>query len=138
VKRKYITSKKDKEDWKKFTKEIGSIFDKDSTFVSENKKTKKFLKLDLHGFGLNEANIKVKKFVNHCYERGCKKILVITGKGIRSKVYEDPYRSKKMSVLKYTVPEFIKKDEDLRQKVRSIAKAEPNDGGDGALYIYLK
>ena len=67
-----------------------------------------------------------------------KKILVITGKGTRSKVYEDPYRSKKMSVLKYAVPEFIKKDEDLRHKVRSIEKAGPNDGGDGALYIYLK
>jgi len=138
VKKKFSATNKDKKDWSDFTKQIASVFDKDSIFFHKNKKVNKVRKLDLHGFTLDEANRKVKKFIIDSYEKGFKKILVITGKGLRSKVYEDPYRSKKMSVLKYSVPEYLKNDEDLCYKIRNISRANLNEGGNGAIYIYLK
>ena len=80
----------------------------------------------------------VKKFVLDSISSGYKKIIIITGKGLRSKVYDDPYRSKEMGVLKNSVPEFIRNDEDLKGKISKITKAELKDGGEGALYIFLK
>ena len=138
MKKKFSATNKDKKDWRDFTKQIVSIFDKDSIFFHKNKKANKVRKLDLHGFTLDEANRKVKKFIIDSYEKGFKKILVITGKGLRSKVYEDPYRSKKMSILKHSVPEYLKNDEDLCYKIRNISRANLNEGGNGAIYIYLK
>ena len=137
MKKKYSAISKEKSDWIAFTKKIGDVYDKDAVFDKQN--TNKIRKLDLHGFSLNEANKIVKKFTIESINYGCKKILVITGKGLRSKVRDDPYRSEKMSVLKYSIPEFIKNDEDLSNKISSIStKAEPKDGGEGAFYIFLK
>ena len=137
MKKKYSAISKEKSDWIAFTKKIGDVYDKDAVFDKQN--TNKIRKLDLHGFSLNEANKIVKKFTIESINHGCKKILVITGKGLRSKVRDDPYSSEKMSVLKYSIPEFIKNDEDLSNKISSIStKAEPKDGGEGAFYIFLK
>ena len=137
MKKKYSAISKEKSDWIAFTKKIGDVYDKDAVFDKQN--TNKIRKLDLHGFSLNEANKIVKKFTIESINYGCKKILVITGKGLRSKVRDDPYSSEKMSVLKYSIPEFIKNDEDLSNKISSIStKAEPKDGGEGAFYIFLK
>ena len=72
------------------------------------------------------------------FEEGCKKLIIVTGKGLRSKVYKNPYLSKQMNVLKYSVPEFIKNDKDLLSKIRKISKADLKDGGEGAFYIFLK
>jgi len=87
---------------------------------------------------LIESNEMVKKFINECFNRGYKKLLIVTGKGIRSKSYDNPYVSEKLSVLKYSVPEFIKNDENLNTKISRISKAEIKDGGEGAIYIFLK
>ena len=49
-------------------------------------------------------SVLVKKFINKSYEDGIARLIIVTGKGSRSKVYSDPYRSEKMSVLKHSVP----------------------------------
>ena len=139
MKKKYSTTLKDSSDWIAFTKNIGDVHDKDADFDQQNTNTNKIRKLDLHGFSLSEANKIVKKFIIESINHGSKKILIVTGKGLRSKVHDDSYRSEKMNVLKYSIPEFIKNDEDLSNKISSIStKAEPKDGGEGAFYIFLK
>ena len=94
--------------------------------------------MDLHGTSLIEANKIVKKFIIESFNNGYKKLLVVTGKGLRSKSYDNPYISEKLSVLRYSVPEFIKNDENLINKISRISKAEIKDGGEGAIYIFLK
>ena len=121
-----------------FTKQIGNISPKENDLSQENIEIKKVLKLDLHGSSLNEANRKVKKFINESFNHGYRKLLIITGKGSRSKVDENPYISEKFSVLKYSVPEFIKNEENLNKKVMKISTADKKHGGDGAIYIFLK
>ena len=138
MKKKYVTSSKDKKDWLDFTKQIGNISPKENDLSQENREINKVLKLDLHGSSLIESNEMVKKFINECFNRGYKKLLIVTGKGIRSKSYDNPYVSEKLSVLKYSVPEFIKNDENLNNKISRISKAEIKDGGEGAIYIFLK
>jgi len=138
VKKKYIASSKDKKDWLDFTKQIGNISPKENDLSQENIEIKKVLKLDLHGSSLAESNEMVKKFINECFNRGYKKLLIVTGRGLRSKSYDNPYVSEKLSVLKYSVPEFIKNDENLNNKISRISKAEIKDGGEGAIYIFLK
>ena len=138
MKKKYVPSSKDKKDWLDFTKQIGYISPKEDDFPQENIEIKKVLKLDLHGSSLVESNKMVKKFINECFNRGYKKLLIVTGKGLRSKSYDNPYVSEKLSVLKYSVPEFIKNDENLNNKISRISKAEIKDGGEGAIYIFLK
>ena len=80
----------------------------------------------------------MKKFVVESFDQGYKKLLIVTGKGLRSKSYDNPYVSDKLSVLKYSVPEFIKNDENLNNKISRIAQADIKDGGEGAIYILLK
>ena len=96
---------------------LEGVYDKDIDFIKQNTLTNKIQKLDLHGFSLNQANKKIKKFIIESFEDGYKKLLVITGKGLRSKVYKNPYLSEQMNILKYSVPEFIKNDEDLFNKI---------------------
>ena len=138
VKKKYTASFKDKKDWIDFTQQIGDISAKEADLVQENKQTNKVPKLDLHGSSLTESNKMVKKFVIESFHRGYKKLLLVTGKGLRSKSYNNPYVSEKLNVLKYSVPEFIKNDEDLKSKISRILKADIKDGGEGAIYIFLK
>ena len=138
MKKKYVASSKDKKDWLDFTKQIGNISPKENDLSQENIEIKKVLKLDLHGSSLTESNKMVKKFINECFNRGYKKLLIVTGRGLRSKSYDNPYVSEKLSVLKYSVPEFIKNDENLNNKISRISKAEIKDGGEGAIYIFLK
>ena len=122
-----------------FTKNIGNLYDKDINFLKQNKKVNLTKKIDLHGSSLSKANTIVENFINDCFELGYKKLIVITGKGARSKNFDNPYRSEKMSVLKYSIPEFIKNDEDLFNKISNIStKAELKDGGEGAFYVFLK
>ena len=138
MKKKYTTSSKDKKDWINFTKHIDNIRPKEVDLFQENIQINKVPKLDLHGFTLAESNKMVKKFVIESSNHGYKKLLVITGKGLRSKSYNDPYVSEKLNVLRYSVPEFIKNDEDLKNKISKVLEADIKDGGEGAIYIFLK
>ena len=138
VKKKYPATTKDKKDWIAFTKKLGKLYNKDDVSMKENININEVRRLDLHGFSLNKANKIVKKFIIESFADGYKKLLIITGKGSRSKVYADPYVSSELSVLKHSVPEYISKDEDLSNKISKISKADHKDGGEGALYIFLK
>ena len=138
MKKKIVASSKDKEDWIAFTKEMANVNVKEEDLLKKKEKTNITPKLDLNGFSLDEANKAVKKLVNESFSRGYKKILVVTGKGSRSKTYDNPYLSEKLSMLKYSVPDYIKNDENLSPKVSKIVKASFKDGGDGAMYIFIK
>ena len=137
MKKKYPATPNDKRDWIAFTKRLENIYDKDADLIKQNTTVNKIRRLDLHGLSLNQANKIVKKFIIKSFEDGYKKLLVITGKGLRSKAYKNPYLSERMNVLKHSVPEFIRNDEDLFDKISRMSKANPKDGGEGAFYIFL-
>ena len=138
MKKKSFASSKDKRDWIEFTKNIGNLNPKEADLEKFENKDKKIRKLDLHGYSLNDSNEIVKKFIIDSYNNGYKKLLIITGKGSRSKSYNDPYISKELSVLKNHVPEFISSDKDLSNKIVKISQASIKDGGEGAIYVFLK
>tara|TARA_B110000438_G_scaffold122028_1_gene119184 strand:+ start:198 stop:635 length:438 start_codon:yes stop_codon:yes gene_type:complete len=138
VKKKYIVRPKDKNDWANFTKNMGTVTIKDSNFTYKNLEINHVPKLDLHGYSLDDANTEVKKFIIESYKIGYRKILIITGKGLRSKSHKNPYLSDKLSVLKNSVPDYIKSNETLSSKIKNISFAEIKDGGEGAIYIYLR
>ena len=138
MKKKYPVTPKDKKDWTAFTERLENIYDKDTNFTKQNTTVNKIRRLDLHGLSLNQANKIVKKFIIESFEYGYKKLLIITGKGLRSKVHQNPYLSEQMNVLKHSVPKFIKNDEDLFEKIKRISIADLKDGGEGAFYIFLK
>ncbi len=130
-------SDKDKKDWEKFLKNEEKIPNKD--FISSKKiRHEKIKKIDLHGYSLQEANKSVESFIQKCFDNSVTKIIVITGKGLRSKNKENPYLSKDLSILKYSVPEFIENNSLLNKMIIEITDAKIEDGGSGAFYIYLK
>jgi DNA-nicking Smr family endonuclease len=136
--KKYILTEQDKKAWSNFVNKPKDIYNKDDLLHENYINTNKIKKIDLHGFSLNEANQKVKKFIIQSYNKGSRKLVVITGKGLRSKTFNDPFRSKEMSILKNSIPEFIKNDQELIKKISKISKAEIKDGGEGSIYIFLK
>jgi|TARA_B110000116_G_C16640094_1_gene492491 DNA-nicking Smr family endonuclease len=138
VKKKYQASFKDKEDWLDFTKKINNISIKEDDLPSQKLNSLKVKKLDLHGYSLSEANKLVKKFIIESYKNNYKKVLIVTGKGSRSKSYEDPYRSEKLSILRYSVPEYIENDRKLNDIIISVKQADSKEGGEGAINIFLK
>ena len=138
MKKKYVVSLKNKKDWIAFTKQINNISPKEADFLPIKTQENKVPKLDLHGFSLSESNKIVKKFILESNTLGYQKLLIVTGKGSRSKSAENPYVSDKLSVLRYSVPEFINQDENLSNKVEKISIANVKDGGEGAIYIFLK
>ena len=129
-------SDKDKKDWQNFLskKEKLPVKDKDAT----QKKNSKVFKFDLHGYSLKDANNKVEDIIQKSYDSGIKKIVLITGKGLHSQNEKDPYISKDLGILKNSVPEYIKSNAQLMNKINDIADANIEDGGSGAFYIYLK
>ena len=138
VKKKYVTSSQDKKDWIAFTKQMDAVKPKESDLLEKHTEINKFRKLDLHGSSLIEANKIVRKFIIKSFNNGYRKLLIVTGKGSRSKSHENPYISRKLSVLKYSVPEYINNNENLINKINKISKADLKDGGEGAIYIFLK
>ncbi len=129
-------SDKDKKAWKKFLSSNERLPNKD--FELSKDKIRKIRNIDLHGFTLEEANRTIEKFIYESYEKNVSKIIVVTGKGIHSNVEKNPYVSKDLSILKHSVPEFIKKNNDLMKKIIEINEAKTEDGGSGAFYILLK
>ena len=129
-------SNKDKKDWLTFISNKEKILDKD--FKPEFKNPLRIRSIDLHGYTLEQANIAIEKFILKSYEEKIGKLIVVTGKGIHSDVEKDPYVSRDLSILKYSVPEFISNNKSLMNIINEIADAEIDDGGSGAFYIYLK
>jgi DNA-nicking Smr family endonuclease len=138
VKKKDIKNpNKDKQDWENFLNNKEKIPNKD--FVhKKNIRYEKIKKIDLHGYTIEEANKAVEQFIQKCFDEGVTKIIVITGKGLRSKNVENPYLSKDLSILKYSVPEFIENNKTLTQFIIEITDAKIEEGGGGAFYIFLK
>ncbi len=134
----YKISDKDKRDWQNFISSEEKIHNKDSS-LSQIKIDKDVIKtIDLHGFSLENANKTIDEFINRCFQAKVSKITVITGKGLRSNNIDNPYVSKDLSILKNSVPEFIKSNSDLMKKIKSIKEAKIEDGGSGAFDIFLK
>ncbi|MDB3968725.1 Smr/MutS family protein [Candidatus Pelagibacter ubique] len=128
---------KDKQDWENFLNNKEKIPNKD--FIhKKNVRYEKIKKIDLHGYTIEEANKAIEQFIQKCFNEGVTKIIVITGKGLRSKNVENPYLSKDLSILKYSVPEFIEKNKSLTRLIIETTDAKIEDGGSGAFYIYLK
>ena len=128
---------KDKQDWEKFLNNKEKIPNKD--FIhKKNIRYEKIKKIDLHGYTIEEANKAIEQFIQKCFEESVTKIIVITGKGLRSKNVENPYLSRDLSILKYSVPEFIESNKDLMKMIIESTDAKIEDGGSGAFYIYLK
>ena len=123
--------------WKEYIKNPSDIYDKDKNFSKENQRKERF-KYDLHGYTLENANRKVREIILSCKENKYKEILLITGKGLHSTNDKDIYVSKNLGTLRYSVPEFIKSNEELNHSIISIKEADIKDGGEGALLIKLK
>ncbi len=127
---------KDKKDWDAFLASNNKLKDKDQ--IEFKKDSFQIKSLDLHGYTLEEANKKVEEFIHTSYLNNVKKLIIVTGKGLHSKNYENPYVSKDLSILKYSVPEYIKKNKNLMKKIIELKEANIKDGGAGSFYIYLK
>ena len=130
-------SDKDKKDWENFLNSKHKIHVKDQKDQAIT--NRQIIKtIDLHGYTLGEANKKIFQIIEECYKIGIYKINVITGKGLRSKKINDPYVSKNLSILKNSVPEYIKSNSELMRKIKNIKEAKVEDGGSGAFDIFLK
>ena len=130
-------SQEDKEAWENFTKQPSDIYDKEQQ-TRKNNFRKERLKFDLHGFTLQEANKKVEEIILAATTDQYREVLLITGKGLHSTTDEDAYVSKDLSKLKFSVPEFINNNNELKKHVISISEASIKDGGAGAILIKLK
>tara|TARA_Y100000992_G_scaffold168354_1_gene113115 strand:+ start:31 stop:453 length:423 start_codon:yes stop_codon:yes gene_type:complete len=131
-------SDKDKKDWESFIKSNDKIYNKDLSNETNPKRKISTKTIDLHGYSLENANKTINEYIKNCFSENIKRLIVITGKGLRSNTQNDPYVSKDLSILKHSVPEFIKSNMDLMKLIKEIKSADIEEGGKGALIIYLK
>ena len=131
-------SSKDIKDWKKFVSSNEPIKNKDIQIQEKENFFSKTKKIDLHGCSLEQANAKIENLLTKFYKENVSKVIVITGKGIRSNNDKNPYISKDLSLLRYSVPDFLNRNENLLKIIKKITKADIKDGGEGAFYIFLK
>ena len=129
-------SDKDKKDWHKFINSTEKLPNKD--FKYQKNKNKKVRSIDLHGYTLDEANKTIEDFINKAFSENINKLIIVTGKGLHSENEKDPYVSKDLGILKYSVPEFITNNASLMNMINEITDAKIEDGGGGAFYIFLK
>ena len=129
-------SEKDKKDWESFISSDEKLPNKD--FKLSKHKFFKVKSIDLHGYTLEEANKTIEKFIYQSFTERINKLIVVTGKGLHSQNEKDPYVSKDLSILKYSVPEFIENNKSLMNMINEIKDASIEDGGSGAFYIFLK
>ena len=129
-------SDKDLKDWNKFIKSKDKINPKDELNKPPISKNKSTFVIDLHGYSLDQANQFVEKTINECFEKQFSRVNIITGKGMRSKSAEDPYKSSELSILKHSIPEFIKSNVDLMKLVKNIENIDEKNSG--SFYVYLK
>tara|TARA_Y100000389_G_scaffold71237_1_gene67959 strand:+ start:484 stop:897 length:414 start_codon:yes stop_codon:yes gene_type:complete len=129
-------SDKDKKDWENFLSDNQNLPNKD---LNETKRKVRGINIfDLHGYSLDEANIKINNLINHAYDNDIKKLIIVTGKGLHSENEKNPYVSKDLGILKYSVPEYIRSNNQLMSMINEIKEASIEDGGKGAFYIFLK
>ena len=129
-------SDKDLKDWNKFIKSKDTINPKDELNKTSINKNKSTFVIDLHGYGLDQANKFVEKTINQCFEKQFSIIKIITGKGMRSKSAEDPYKSSELSILKHSIPEFINSNAELMKKIKSIDNTDEKNLG--SFNVHLK
>jgi len=129
-------SDKDKKDWEIFLSSNEKLPNKDDKL--KKKLPLKINSIDLHGYTLDQANKIIESFIIKSHEENINKLIVVTGKGLHSQNEKDPYVSKELSILKYSVPEFISKNKNLMNIIQEITDAKIEDGGEGAFYIFLK
>ena len=129
-------SDKDKKDWEDFLSKDQKLLNKDN--LKKKLERGKVISIDLHGYTLEEANQAVENFVNKSFENNISKLIIVTGKGLHSKNKADPFVSKDLSILKYSVPEFISNNRSLMNLIIDIKDAKIEDGGGGAFYIFLR
>jgi DNA-nicking Smr family endonuclease len=129
-------SDKDKKDWENFLSNKETLLDKDLKI--KKRISLKIKSIDLHGYTLEQANVAIEDFIIKSHEEKINKLIIVTGKGTHSQNEKDPYVSKDLSILKYSVPEFISKNKNLMNVINDIQDAKIEDGGSGAFYIYLK
>ena len=129
-------SDKDKKDWENFLQNKERLSDKEEKF-----KTKKRINsrtFDFHGYSLDEANQKIEELIGEAYKDGVNKLIIVTGKGLHSENSKDPYKSIDLGILKNSLPEFVKNNNNLLKMINSMGEANIEDGGSGAFYIFLK
>jgi DNA-nicking Smr family endonuclease len=131
-------SPKDLKAWKEFTLSKEPIENKDHYLDQQKDSIAKVRKIDLHGYSLDEANKKIEKFINKYFTEGVEKIIIITGKGARTKIEDNPYVSRDLSILKNSVPNYINTNPKIKNKIKNMSKADLKDGGEGAFYVFLK
>ena len=129
-------SDKDKKDWENFLKSDKKVSDKDHQIKKRYNHKKKII--DLHGYTLQKANIAVEKLIIDCFENNISQVIIITGKGLHSDNRKNPFVSKELSILKNSVPEYIKNNINLMKIIKEIREADIEDGGSGAFYVFLK
>ena len=129
-------SNKDKKDWQKFINSNKKLPNKDLNYKKEI--NKKIRSIDLHGYSLDEANKIIEIFITKAFSENINKLIVVTGKGLHSQNEKDPYVSKNLSILKYSIPEFISNNANLMSMINEMSDAKIEDGGGGAFYIFLK
>ena len=129
-------SEKDKKTWDDFLSNNQKLPNKDNSQAEI--KVKKTRSLDLHGETLDEANRIIENFIKKSYEDRVQKLIIVTGKGLHSKNNKDPYVSKDLGILKYSIPDFLSKNSELTKMISNISEASIKDGGSGAFYIFLK
>ena len=129
-------SEKDKKTWNDFLSNNQKLPNKDNSQAEI--KVKKTRSLDLHGETLDEANQIIENFIKKSYQDKVHKLIIVTGKGLHSKNEKDPYVSKDLGILKYSIPDFLKNNSELMEMISNISEASIADGGAGAFYIFLK
>jgi len=129
-------SEKDKQDWENFLSKKEKLQNKDINLKKIYRQ--KVRSIDLHGYTLDQANKEIEEFIIKCHEDNINKLIIVTGKGLHSQNEKNPYVSKDLSILKHSVPEYIKNNKRLMKLIYDIKDAKIEDGGSGAFYIYLK
>ena len=124
--------------WKEFTLSKKTVENKDHYLDQKRTYLPKTKKIDLHGLSLDEANKKIEILIEKYFFEGVEKIVIVTGKGLRSKTINNPYTSKDLSILKNSVPYFINTNPNIKKKIKRMTKAEIKEGGEGAFYVFLK
>ena len=129
-------SDKDKKDWQKFINSTEKLPNKD--FKYQKNKNQKIRSIDLHGYTLDEANKTIENFINEAFSQNINKLIVVTGKGLHSENEKDPYVSKDLSILKYSVPEYVKNNPELMKRIVKIDFDAVNSPSKGNFDIFLK
>ena len=129
-------SDKDKKDWENFLSSKENLPNKDAKNINKSKIKK--ITFDFHGYSLNEANDKISDLINEAFRNKVNKLVIVTGKGLHSDNENDPYISKDLGILKYSVPDYIRGSNDLMSMIDRIEDADVKDGGSGAFYIFLR